>query len=104
APRRCDPGAGDRPLAERRADDPAARRGPPGGRAWSECLLGDLRELLERHGIAHGEVGEHLAVDLDAGLAEPIHQAAVRQLMLPRGGVDARDPETAEVRLAAAAV
>src|SRR5207253_8828615 len=45
-----------------------------------------------------------LAVDLDAGLAEPVHQAAVGQLVLSRGGVDPCDPEAPEVRLAAAAI
>jgi len=39
------------------------------------------RELLKRDGIADGEVGEDLAVDLDAGLAKPVHEAAVGQLV-----------------------
>src|SRR5436305_6792473 len=37
-------------------------------------------------------------------LAEPVHQAAVGQLVLSRGGVDPCDPEAPEVRLAAAAI
>src|SRR2546429_1433919 len=56
-------------------------------------LLRDLRQLLERHGVADGEIGEHFAVDLDAGLLEAVHQAAVGQLVQPRGGVDARSEE-----------
>src|SRR2546421_6947996 len=56
--------------------------------AWSECLLRDLRQLLERRGIAHREVGEHFAVDLDSGAAQSVHEAAVRELVQPRGGVD----------------
>src|SRR5204862_7186580 len=81
-----------------------ARLWLPVGRACSERLLGALREVLKRGAIADGEIGEHLAVDLDAGPAEPVHEAAVGQLVQPRGRVDARDPEPAEVGLLAAAV
>src|SRR2546428_420831 len=36
--------------------------------------------------------------------AQSVHEAAVRELVQPRGGVDADDPEAAEVALLAAAV
>jgi hypothetical protein len=63
--------------------------------------------VLERLGLAHGEVGEDLAVDLDAGLAQAVHEArvaGVAQALLARGGVDAADPQAPEVVLLVAAV
>src|SRR5207244_645960 len=42
--------------------------------------------------------------DLDAGLAKPVHEAAVGQLVQACRGVDARDPEPAKVGLLAAPV
>src|SRR5439155_18797813 len=102
--RSSSPGAGARPPAESPSDAPAARRGLPGGRAWSERLLRDLRQPLECHGVTHGEIGQDLAVDLDPGPPQAVHQAAVGQVMQPRGRVDARDPEAPEVALFATAV
>ena len=46
-----------------------------------------------------GDVGEHLAVDLDAGLLQPVDQTAVGQTVVTRGGVDTGDPERAEFAL-----
>src|SRR5205085_1593191 len=40
----------------------------------------------------------------DAGQLEAVHELRVGQPVQPRGGVDAGDPETAEVALAVAAV
>ena len=37
-------------------------------------LLYLLHDSLESLGIVHGEVGEHLAVDLDTSLVESTHQ------------------------------
>jgi hypothetical protein len=59
----------------------------------SECL-----RLVDRH------VGQHLAVDLDAGLVQAVDQAAIGQAVLAGGGVDALDPERAEIALADLAV
>src|SRR4029077_5186345 len=47
---------------------------------------------------------QHLAVDLHSGLAKAVHQLVVGQSRLPRCSVDARDPETAHLALAAPAV
>src|SRR5204863_8604412 len=58
-----------------------------------------LAALAERRQVVHGEVGEHLAVHLDAGLLETVDQAAVAQPELARAGVDAHDPERAEIAL-----
>src|ERR687896_1575010 len=67
-------------------------------------LAGALGESAEGLGIAHGDVREHLAVELDPGQLEAVHEGAVAHAVLARGGVDARDPEAAEVALAVAAV
>src|SRR5207302_5774495 len=42
---------------------------------------------------------EHLAVDLDSGLAQAVDDAAVGEPVQARRGVDARDPQGAELTL-----
>src|SRR5919112_4261867 len=83
----------------------------PGGSSMSALLGGSSRRLsggigksAERLGVAHGDVGQHLAVELDAGQLEAVDERAVAQAILARGGVDAHDPQAAEVALAVAAV
>src|SRR5260370_11755613 len=72
--------------------------------SWSEADFGSLHQPGKGTAVAHGQVSQHLAVDLYSGLAEAVHQLAVGQPRLPRGGVDARDPELPHLTLAAAAV
>src|SRR4051794_8789736 len=72
----------------------SGRRRPTGGVGGSG----------ERLGVADGDVREDLAVEFDAGELEAVHELAVAHAVLARGGVDARDPEAAEVALAVAAV
>ena len=60
------------------------------------CLLD---QHLEGFGLMHREIGQHLAVDLNTGLAEPVDKSAVGQPVLAAGGVDALDPERTEVSL-----
>src|SRR4029079_16138381 len=70
-------------------------------------LLGRARrldDLLESRRIANRQVGENLAIERDVGLVERRDEARVRDPELTGGGVDAGDPEAAEVRLALAAV
>src|SRR4051794_9718240 len=67
-------------------------------------LAGGIGKSAEGLGVAHGDVGQHLAVELDPGQLEPVDEAAVVHAVLARGGVDARDPQAAEVALAVAAV
>ena len=55
-------------------------------------------------GVAHGDVREHLAVELDAGQLEAVHELRVAHAVDARGGVDAGDPQPAEVALAVAPV
>src|SRR3954452_6012588 len=87
---------------------PSVRR--PGGSSvgfsGSRCrrLSGGLGKASERLGVAHGDVGEDLAIQLDAGQLEAVHERAVAHAVLARGGVDAGDPQAAEVALAVAAV
>src|SRR5947207_5019114 len=69
-----------------------------------ECRACFFGERGKRRRIMHGEIGENLPVDLDAGFAEPVHELAVAQIVQVRARVDAGDPETAEVPLFVLAV
>src|SRR6516164_424103 len=60
------------------------------------CLL---RERTERRGVVHRDIGEHLAVDLDAGFVQSVDDATVGESVDTRRRVDARDPERAELAL-----
>src|SRR6266516_5546746 len=81
------------------------RRSDDGGATESlEVLFCNLHQPGKGTAVAHGQVSQHLAVDLHSGLAKAVHQFVVRQPRLPRGCVDARDPEPAHLSLAAAAV
>ena len=64
-------------------------------------LFGHGRKCLR---IAHGEVGQDLAIHLDAGLVETVNQLAIGKTVEPSGSVDTGDPQTAEIALAVAAV
>jgi hypothetical protein len=64
-------------------------------------LLGDL---AERCGIADGELGEHLAVELDAGLAAAGDELVIGEALCTGSGVDADDPEAPEVPLSRLAI
>src|SRR5205085_4147284 len=63
-------------------------------------LAGQLGEGFGRVG---GEIGEHLAVEFDAGQREAVHELRVVQPVDARRGADADDPEAAEVALLALA-
>src|SRR4051812_49918972 len=67
-------------------------------------LAGALGESAEGLGVAHGDVSQHLAVELDAGELQAVDEGAVAHAVLARSGVDADDPQAAEVALAVAAV
>ena len=73
------------------------RRAQGGG----QLRLGLLADGAKCRRVVHGEVGEDLAVDLDAGLVQPVDHAAVGQAVHAGRGVDARDPQRAEVALLA---
>src|SRR4051812_36306974 len=67
--------------------------------SFFESGLGLLRDRRKALRLVHGEVGEHLAIDLDAGLLDAIDETAVAQVELARRRVDALDPQCAEVAL-----
>src|SRR3954454_18538633 len=67
-------------------------------------LPGCLNKSAERLGVAHGDVGQNLAVQLDAGQLEAVHELRVAHAVQLRGCADAGDPQATEVALAVAAV
>src|SRR4051794_31237463 len=70
----------------------------------SERRLHLLDNFRERGGIVIGDGGQHLAVDLDLGLLQAVDEPAVGEPVLAHRGVDALDPQTAEVALLVAPV
>src|SRR5207253_7333920 len=64
-------------------------------------LAGDL---VEGGLVGHGEVRQHLAVDVDVRALESRHEGAVAHAELAHRGVDARDPQRAELALLLPAV
>src|SRR5262249_39688855 len=95
-----DPRAGRRPQRARPPGDDA----PDGLLGGAEGALGGLRQGGEPLRVGRGQIGQDLPIDRDAGLPQAGHQAAVRQAVLPRRGVDADDPQTAELALASASI
>src|ERR1700750_2776172 len=61
--------------------------------------LGLLCDHAKRLDVAHGEVGQDLAVDGDLSLGQAVDQAAVRQTELTGGSIDTNDPQGAELTL-----
>src|SRR3954452_10711090 len=74
---------------------------PQSGR---QCGLGFLDDRLERRRLVDGEIGQHLAIDHDAGFRQAIDEAAVVEPERPHRGVEALDPKRAERALAPLAV
>ncbi len=66
--------------------------------------LGDAHDLGKCGRVLHREIGKHLAINFDAGLAQAINKLAVGQAVLARCGVDALNPETSHIALAVSAV
>ena len=87
---------------------------PPGAgrRAFASSVAGKsgLQRLadLVGHGLegdfVSGHRGQDLAVQLDTGLAEAVHELRIGKAFQTRGGVDALDPQGAERALLVAAV
>src|SRR5690606_21438347 len=82
------PSAGAANGSSHRAWGPVAA-GVVGIASRSGGVLGRLDERAERFRLAHGDVGEDLAVELDARLAQARDEARVGHALLARGGVDA---------------
>src|SRR5436305_14056953 len=73
-----------------------------GTREYLRCCAGGLR-LLGQLGkacrILQGDIGEHLAVELDACSLQSVDEVAVGQAVQAGGGADADDPDGAELAL-----
>src|SRR5207249_520784 len=80
------------------------RRPGAGSAHGCERRLRLVDDQLERLRVRHGQVGEHLAVELDARLSAAGHELVVREPLASRGRVDADDPQTSEVPLLRLAV
>src|SRR6186997_268991 len=63
-----------------------------------------LDQRGEGRRLAHREVGEHLAIDVDLRGLQTGHEPRVAHLVLATGRVDADDPQAAELALLRAAV
>ena len=70
------------------------------GHAASSASRAVLTRAPNAVGVAHREVGEDLAVDLDLGGLQPGDEARVADALLAARGVDPDDPQLAEVALA----
>src|SRR5690606_18074262 len=66
--------------------------------------LGSSNQGGERRGVVDGQVSHDLAVDLDASQVQALDEAVVGHAFGAGSGVDALDPELAEVALVLAAV
>src|SRR5229473_1748429 len=66
--------------------------------------LGLIDQGLKRGGLPHRQIGHDLAVDLDPGLQDAVHELRVGEAMLARRGVDALDPQAAERALLVAPI
>ena len=62
-------------------------------------FLGQLSQLSERLGVVHSQVGQHLAVDLNALLLQAVDQGGIVHAVQTSGSVDAGDPQGAELAL-----
>src|SRR5690606_15980844 len=69
-----------------------------------ELGLGLFDDGGEGSRLVHGKIGEDLAIHLDAGLQQAMDEHAVAQAMFAGRGVDARDPQGAEIALLLAAI
>src|SRR5262245_63766338 len=66
--------------------------------------FGLLRDLGKRRLVMDGKVGQHLAVDVDRGPLQSVHERAVAHSLLAYRRVDPGDPQRAEFALLGPAV
>jgi len=62
--------------------------------------LGQIGQLREDPGIMDGNVGQHFAVNLHIGHFQAMYQLTVVEAIQPRRGIDAGNPQAAEIALA----
>ena len=70
-----------------------------GCRLCWQRLLGLLDDRGKGARLVHGEVSHNLAVQLDAGQLGTVDELRIGQAFFAHGGVDALDPQGAEVAL-----
>src|SRR5690606_24868956 len=81
-------------CASRSSVSRALTRGPSAPRLLgSERFFGRSGERREPLLVVDGDVGKNLAIDLDLGAPETVHEPAVGQPVCARGRVDPRDPQ-----------
>ena len=100
-------GRGSHAVADAREGASAEVRGSGLDRSvdvLGQSGLGLLDDGLEGLGIGDGQLGESAAVQLDAGQVQTLDEAVVGDAFGADGGVDALDPQLAEVTLASLAV
>ena len=56
-----------------------------------------FNDSTECFGVVEGEVGKHLAVDLDTALVDKTHELGVREVLKTGCSIDALNPEGTEV-------
>src|SRR5919202_1528889 len=78
--------------------------GLPAGRRGGDGRTGGLHQRGEGGRLVDGQLGQHAAVELDAGELEALHEPVVGHVVLAGRGVDAGGPQLAEVTLADLAV
>ena len=59
---------------------------------------------LEGAGLMDREIGKNLAINLDTGALQPVHELRIGHAVLAHPGIDALDPQGAEIALAGTAV
>ena len=64
-----------------------------------QSLLGGLDQSVEAGGIVDGHLAQHLAVQLDAGLLQAVHEGGVVHALGTNSVFDAGDPQVAELAL-----
>lgn len=69
------------------------------GAGAPSCLLQFVDHLRERIRVIHGQVGEHLAVQVDPGFFQFSHELGIRHSVETCTGVDTLDPQGTEVAL-----
>src|SRR6266568_4447800 len=92
------------PTEEIAGETTALKRKSATSRLSLHCGFSLRRELRKGVRVAHGQIGQNLAVERDARRFQSAQELAVGQPVLPRGGADALDPQAPILPLFRAAV
>src|SRR5450631_4029967 len=73
-----------------------------------ECLLHSIQRLFDQHPkgrlVVHRHLSKNLAINLNIGNMNRVHQIAVAHAIHAGGSIDARNPQAAHIALAIFAV